>query len=364
LSPHPISAFLSPCFPISVFLRFSFSGFSFGISAFCFPNFCFCWLLSAFFFLPPKLLNLAGVLPLRNYTDLMSFKAIAMTFFGVALAFAIPSQAISDTAPGTKPGVSQESTGASNPYAVIVDRNIFHLNAPPPPESADTKKLTDMPKVNYNGILKIGDDVHALFSIAAKDTKKSTFYCKLSPGERNSDSKDNDLELVRISPDHSQVDILINGLAMTLSMATNSAAGPAAPAGKGPAPAAVAAAAPSGSSIVMAGGSRSSPYKSVSIGGGSSSSSGDSSSGGVTVAGGSSAASALGGGGTSGNNPGSTAINAFSGSGQPSGQYGNIPTGPVTPPDQQELIMAAQSIGGNMPPLMPHIQENINGEPK
>ena len=197
------------------------------------------------------------------------------------------------------PSSTSDGTGDnSNPYAIIIDRNVFRLNPPPPPPSAE-KKPVDLPKVYLNGIVRVGDDVRVLFSIPPKDAKSQTTYFKLAPGE-----KDDVLELVGIHPDQQEVDVLVSGTAMTLSVFSNSlasAGGKAAGGGTAPAPAvlrggppapapAAAAAAPGDSSAIVVGGGRSSsPYGGVTVGGGGG--------GGVTTIGGGNSISFGGGGG-------------------------------------------------------------------
>ena len=135
------------------------------------------------------------------------------------MALATPLQAFTGVAATAHPSSTSDGAGDnSNPYAIIIDRNIFRLNPPPPPKDTE-KKPVDLPKVYLNGIIKIGDDVRVLFSIPPKDAKSQTTYFKLAPGE-----KDDVLELVRIHPDQQEVDVLVSGTAMTLSMLSNSLA--------------------------------------------------------------------------------------------------------------------------------------------
>ena len=119
---------------------------------------------------------------------------------------------------------SSTSDGASdnpNPYAIITDRNIFHLNPLPPPPVVEEKPV-DVPKVYLNGIIKVGDNIRVLFSIPQKDAKSQTSYFKLAPGERATGESDNVLELLRIHPDQQDVDVVVNGTVETLSVLSNS----------------------------------------------------------------------------------------------------------------------------------------------
>jgi hypothetical protein len=261
----------------------------------------------------------------------------------MAVAVPVPALKAASTVSAPNPatsGLSSSSDGAgdnSNPYAIITDRNVFRLNPPPPPPSAE-KKPVDMPKVYLSGIIKIGDDVRVLFSIPPKDAKSPTSYFNLSPGE-----KDDVLELVRVHPDQQEVDVLVNGMPMTLSVASNSLAasggavrapgtrkGPA----PGPPPPGFAGAAPHESSAIIAGGdTEPSRYGGVAVGGGGGAittiGGGDSSSsrggyGGVSVGGGSSFGNGSGGngfGGGGGVNPSSGVNPSAYGSGS---SYGGV----------------------------------------
>ncbi len=325
------------------------------------------------------------------------------------MALATPLRALTGVAVTANPSSTSDGAGDnSNPYAIIIDRNVFRLNPPPPPPSSADKKPVDLPKVYLNGIIKIGDDVRVLFSIPPKDAKGQTSYFKLAPGER-----DDVLELVKIHPDQQEVDVLVSGTAMTLSMLSNSlasAGGKAAGGATAPGPAAVlhggppapaAAATPGGSSAIITGGGgrNSSPYGGVTvagggggvttIGGGNSTSFGGGF-GGVSVAGGGGnsfggggvGSTSYGGGGTSfgggvsvsGGASAQLANTLFSGT-QVSSQAANIPTVPALPPDQQALAMAAyyETHGGSSetgdtggktsaaPPLPPPVMALING---
>jgi len=318
------------------------------------------------------------------------------------MALATSLRALTGVAATATPSSTSDGTGDnSNPYAIIIDRNVFRLNPPPPPASAD-KKPAELPKVYLNGIVRVGDDVRVLFSIPPKDAKGQTSYFKLAPGER-----DDVLELVRIHPDQQEVDVLVSGTAMTLSLLSNSLASAGGKAGGGataPGPAAVlhggprapaAAAAPSGgSSAIIAGGGRdSSPYGGVTvaggggggvttIGGGNSTSFGGGS-GGVSVGGGGGSSFGGGGvgptsfggggtsfgggvsvagGGTSANTVGQQLATAlFSGTGtQSQGQVANTPTPQPLSEEQQVANMllhnaSLYSQGLPAPPLPPTV---------
>lgn len=117
----------------------------------------------------------------------------------------------------------------SNPYAVIVDRNVFHLNPIPVEPVAETPKA-DLPVIKLSGFLKIGTDTRALFSSVPKDKKDSPTYYNLAEGE-----KDGILEVVKIHEAKGEVDIVNSGTKATLSLKDDSLAaqGPAAPSPSG-----------------------------------------------------------------------------------------------------------------------------------
>jgi hypothetical protein len=320
----------------------------------------------------------------------VNLKLTSACVIGGVVALATSSRALTGVAATDYPSSTSDGAGDnSNPYAIIVDRNIFRLSPPPPPKSVDQKPV-DLPKVYLNGIIKIGDDVRVLFSIPPKDAKSQTAYFKLAPGE-----EDGVLELVKIHPDQQAVDVLVSGTAMTLSMLSNTlastggkAAGGATAPGPGahsrlaapPAPAAAAAAPAEGPSTVVVGGDRnSSSYDggvTVSGGGGGVTAGGGgnanftSSGRGVSVSGGggvSVGSTSFGGGGVSvsgGATSSSSSSSSSSGSGLNTSmtQIANtLASGmgtEVSDPAAQQaanMIIHNALLGGNGPPLPPPI---------
>lgn len=316
------------------------------------------------------------------YLMTVNFKPTSVYVLGGLMLLATSLRALTDTAPAPKTvalvtnstsNTSDAAADSSNPYAVITDRNIFRLNPPPPPKDPNEKPV-ELPKVYLNGIVKIGDNVEVLFSIPPKDSKKTTSYFSLAPGEMAPGQNDETLELVNIHPDQQEVDIVVNGTAMTLSVASNSlapASGETRERGKstgGPAPApppAATASASSGSSAIIVGGGQSSDNgggSSVSIIGGSSSSSSP-----VQTASANTGANASGYGG--GPNYGGNGV-TISGAGQATPTASTTSTQPVSIEQQyanmiiyqaQHAAQAAQS-GQNIPPipLPPAVQQAAN----
>jgi hypothetical protein len=284
---------------------------------------------------------LAGVFPVWSYVVMVNLKLTLACVIGGVMALATPLRALTSAAATATPPSTSDGTGDnSNPYAIITDRNIFRLNPPPPPPSDADKKPVDLPKVYLNGIIKIGDDVRVLFSIPPKDAKGQTAYFKLAPGE-----KDDVLELVGIHPNQQEVDILVSGTAMTLSLLSNSlasAGGGGKAAAPGPAPGGPRGGSPAAtpgrsSAIIAGGGGNSSPYGGVTVSGGGGG-------GGVTTIGGGNSTSFGGGvsvsGGTSADTAGAQIANSLF-SGGPT-QIANIPRETPVEPEQQFAIMQAQ----------------------
>jgi hypothetical protein len=141
-----------------------------------------------------------------------------------ALGFAVIAGRASASA------VVDNPLGDVNPYAVISDRNVFHLNPPPPPPAAPEPKPVDLPKVMLTGFVGKGSRMKVYLAIPPKDAKESIYYTSgLVPGD-----KDHGVELVKINYDKKEVDIINEGTAQTLSVKSNSYSSVAAAApGKG-----------------------------------------------------------------------------------------------------------------------------------
>jgi hypothetical protein len=277
---------------------------------------------------------------------IVNLKLTSVCVIGGVMALAIPLRALTGTAVTANPSSTSDEAGDnSNPYAVIISRNVFGLNPPPPPPS-ESKKPVELPKVYLNGIIRVGDDVRVLFSIPPKDAKGQTTYFKLAPGE-----KDGVLELVKIHPDQQEVDVIVSDTAMTLSVLSNSlaatagkggggamASGPAVLHGGTPAPAATAAAPRESSAIIVGGGRDASPYGEVTVAGG----------GGGSGFGGSS----FGGGGSSISIGGGVSV---SGGTEAQGQ---APIGNPAPA-QNPIQNLAAIMNGPHPPLPPSLAQEL-----
>jgi len=106
----------------------------------------------------------------------------------------------------------------ANPYEVIWDRNIFHLNPAPLPEPPPPPKPPELPKVMLTGIVEKGSSIKVYLAISPPDRKETTYYTSgLVPGE-----KDHNVVLVSIHHDKEAVDIINSGTPETLSVESNS----------------------------------------------------------------------------------------------------------------------------------------------
>ena len=109
-------------------------------------------------------------------------------------------------------------TGGPILYAVISDRNVFHLNPIPPPPAADATNA-DLPVVKLSGFIEISHKMRALFSSTTKHAKSEPIYYNLAEGE-----KTGILELVKIHYHEGIVDIINSGTPMSLNVKEDSLA--------------------------------------------------------------------------------------------------------------------------------------------
>lgn len=112
------------------------------------------------------------------------------------------------------------SDDAANPYSVIVERNIFHLNPLPPPPEPEKPKV-ELPVVKITGFINIGNQSKVLFVSQPKDKKTEPIYYSLSEGEKSANGK---LELVKIHPAQEGVDVINDGTLVTLTVKDDSLA--------------------------------------------------------------------------------------------------------------------------------------------
>lgn len=121
---------------------------------------------------------------------------------------------------------------SSNPYSIIVERNVFHLNPPPPPPEPEKPKV-ELPDVKINGLMTVGTTTKVLFTVTRKDGKKETMYASLAQGQTSEDGK---LQLVKIYPEKDKFDVMNDGVLATLTLKDNSSTPESTPAPPSAAP--------------------------------------------------------------------------------------------------------------------------------
>jgi hypothetical protein len=270
-----------------------------------------------------------------------------------------------------------DTTGTdANPYAVISDRNVFHLNPPPPPPAAP-EKAADVPKVLLSGFRTVGSNTRVFMVLQPKDARDVVKFLDLAPGERNGA-----VELVRINAEKREVDIINSGTHMTLSLASNgvvamsapasasagahAAGGPPMPGGPGsrraslpmlpqaapPSATAVPPQAGGGNSAIIIGGGESTGGPIV-AGGGSANTSGFGSYNSPTISGGNPATAMpipVAGVGNE------TGVQIANGLMNPSSQYRMpVPPAPATPAEQAAHLIVNAAAGG--PPAPPGVED-------
>jgi hypothetical protein len=131
-----------------------------------------------------------------------------------------------DASPGAQ--VAAASEVGSNPYSVICDRNVFHLNPPPTNAPADKAPPPDLPAVFLSGFMKKADELKVLLVLKVKnpDTKgaPSNAYLKLAEGDKQTVMSMNNqvlVELAKVYAEQEKVDVVVAGTPMTLSLKDN-----------------------------------------------------------------------------------------------------------------------------------------------
>jgi hypothetical protein len=117
---------------------------------------------------------------------------------------------------GTLRAATPRRVDETNPYTVISERNVFHLNPIPPPPALEPPKV-ELPDIKLSGFVKIGKSTHALFACISKDKKKDPIYYDLSEGQ-----KDGIVEVLKIREEKGEVDILNSGTPTTLTLKSDS----------------------------------------------------------------------------------------------------------------------------------------------
>jgi hypothetical protein len=126
---------------------------------------------------------------------------------------------------------TENADDPANPYSVIIERNIFHLTAPPPPPEPEKPKV-ELPVVKITGFVNIGSQQKVLFLSEPKDKKEGPFYYSLAEGGNGVDGS-HKLELVKIHPSQDGVDVINDGVAVTLTVKDDTLGASGAPAAAG-----------------------------------------------------------------------------------------------------------------------------------
>jgi hypothetical protein len=145
--------------------------------------------------------------------SLLFLIGIASATMPGVLSAALPSDLAVEPAPA-----KDSADDTSNPYAVIVERNIFHLNPPPPPPEPEKPKV-ELPVVKITGFVNIGNKSKVLFVSQPKEKKDGPIYYSLAEGEKSPDSK---LELLKIGSAQDSVDVMNDGVRVTLTVTNDS----------------------------------------------------------------------------------------------------------------------------------------------
>ena len=131
--------------------------------------------------------------------------------------------------------IAAAANGTASPYAVIMERNAFHLNPPPSLPEPAKPPPPDLPQVKLSGFTRKGDHWKALLAVNTENPdphgQKLTSYLALSEGDKRtvgSGAKQALLELVKIYAEEEKIEILNLGTPMTLSMKDDGFESPAA----------------------------------------------------------------------------------------------------------------------------------------
>jgi hypothetical protein len=122
-----------------------------------------------------------------------------------------------------------DSNSGSNPYAVILERNVFRLNPPPPPpKPADLSSTQKRPEVAISGLMETGNQWKALLVVKSLNPdphgQELISYLTLAEGDRQTvedGPKPAEVELKRIDPQMGKIEIINMGEATNLSLEDN-----------------------------------------------------------------------------------------------------------------------------------------------
>jgi hypothetical protein len=157
-------------------------------------------------------------------------------FFLVGTAALLVPCGLAAAAPVGFTAAPDSNDDASNPYSIITERNIFHLNPPPPPPEPEKPKV-ELPVVKITGFLSVGTRNKVLFSATSKDEKETAYYSLVEGEKEKSGGEKHELELVKIHPTKDAVDVMNDGVLVTLTLKDDGARPSGEAAAPAPAPA-------------------------------------------------------------------------------------------------------------------------------
>jgi hypothetical protein len=138
-------------------------------------------------------------------------------------------------ADGAPPAAASATTAddKSNPYSVIIDRNVFRLNPPPPAAQPSQEPPPNLPALTLSGFIQIGDKWNVLLAVKSQnpDPKAAPLQSFLTLAEGDKEAvtqldKQVWVELVKVYADQEKVDLVNAGTPMTLSLRDNGFASP------------------------------------------------------------------------------------------------------------------------------------------
>jgi len=134
-------------------------------------------------------------------------------------------RAVAASAPAAPSALAGETDDA-NPYAVIIDRNPFRLNPPPPPQTAPQPPAPQLPEVIFSGTMINAGQRKAMFAAKYKEPREPG--AKIAAGQDTTSYiclKENETEgavqLLKIMKDGEEVEIMNSGTRMLLNMKEN-----------------------------------------------------------------------------------------------------------------------------------------------
>ncbi len=115
---------------------------------------------------------------------------------------------------------SASSSGSSNTYSAINTRNVFGLRTPSVPKEEQKSPSSDLPVVILSGFVETAGHLKVLLAVKRKSTDstapENTSYLSLAEGE-----KEAGIALLRAYAGQEKIDLINQGVPMTLSMKAN-----------------------------------------------------------------------------------------------------------------------------------------------